>query len=69
MNISTTKFGISQPASRVEDVRLVTGRGRYTDDIAPSKALFLYVVRSQIAHANITAVDINEARVSLGVSF
>jgi aerobic carbon-monoxide dehydrogenase large subunit len=67
MNIPTTKFGISQPASRVEDVRLVTGRGRYTDDIAPAKALFLYVVRSQIAHANITAVDINEARVSLGV--
>ena len=27
------KFGIGQPVRRYEDLRLITGRGRYTDDI------------------------------------
>ncbi len=67
MNIPTAKFGISQPAARIEDVRLVTGHGRYTDDIAPDGALFLYVVRSQMAHAKITGVDVDDAKASPGV--
>ncbi len=67
MNIPTAKFGISQPAARVEDVRLVTGKGRYTDDIAPAGALFLYVVRSQMAHAKIGNIDTDEAKASAGV--
>ena len=28
------KFGIGQPVRRKEDVRLLTGRGTYTDDMA-----------------------------------
>ena len=28
------KFGKSQPVKRVEDVRFLTGQGRYVDDIA-----------------------------------
>jgi CO/xanthine dehydrogenase Mo-binding subunit len=27
------KFSIGQPMRRHEDVRLITGRGRYTDDV------------------------------------
>ena len=27
------KFGIGQPVRRFEDVRLITGRGRFQDDI------------------------------------
>ena len=27
------KFGVGQPVRRFEDVRLITGRGRYQDDI------------------------------------
>ena len=61
MNIPTTKFGISQPAARIEDIRLVTGQGQYTDDIAPTGALFLYVVRSQEAHAKITTINTDDA--------
>ena len=30
------KFGIGQPMRRHEDLRLITGRGRYTDDIIPT---------------------------------
>ena len=67
MNIPTTKFGISQPASRIEDVRLVTGQGRYTDDIVPAQALVLFVVRSQVAHAKITTIDTDDAKTSKGV--
>ncbi len=67
MNIPAAKFGISQPAARVEDVRLVTGHGRYTDDIAPEGALHMYVVRSQMAHADITSIDVDEAKAADGV--
>jgi carbon-monoxide dehydrogenase large subunit len=67
MNIPTTKFGISQSAARIEDVRLLTGQGRYTDDIAPAGSLFMYVVRSQTAHANITGIETQDAKDSTGV--
>ena len=33
------KFGKSQPVKRVEDLRFLTGQGRYVDDIAPGDAL------------------------------
>jgi len=33
------KFGKSQSVTRVEDVRFLTGAGRYVDDIAPKGAL------------------------------
>ena len=32
------KFGIGQPVRRVEDLRLITGRGLYTDDIVAPQA-------------------------------
>ena len=34
------KFGIGQSIRRVEDVRLLTGEGCYTDDIRPEGAAF-----------------------------
>ena len=35
------KFGIGQPMRRHEDLRLITGRGCYTDDVmAPTQILF-----------------------------
>ena len=32
------KFGVGQPVRRVEDQNLITGKGRYTDDIHLEKA-------------------------------
>ena len=61
------KFGKSQPVKRVEDVRLLTGQGRYVDDIAPREALFGYMFRSPVAHATITALDLSAARAAEGV--
>jgi carbon-monoxide dehydrogenase large subunit len=61
------KFGKSQSVTRVEDVRLLTGDGRYVDDIAPENALHLYVFRSSVAHARITTLDLSAAREADGV--
>ena len=61
------KFGKSQPVKRVEDVRFLTGAGRYIDDIAPQGALHAVLFRSPVAHAVITALDLDEARAAPGV--
>ena len=61
------KFGKSQPVTRVEDQRLLTGHGRYVDDIAPEGALHAHVVRSPIGHGRITLLDVDAARAADGV--
>jgi carbon-monoxide dehydrogenase large subunit len=61
------KFGIGQPVRRVEDQRLVTGRGRYTDDIDLEGQVYGYVVRSPHAHARIRAIDTSRALAAPGV--
>ena len=61
------KFGKSQAVRRVEDVRFLTGEGRYVDDIAPKDALYAFVFRAPVAHATITGLDVSEARESDGV--
>ncbi|MEM8729508.1 MAG: xanthine dehydrogenase family protein molybdopterin-binding subunit [Pseudomonadota bacterium] len=61
------KFGKSQPVKRVEDVRFLTGSGRYVDDIAPVAALHAFFLRSPVAHADITALDVSAAREAEGV--
>jgi aerobic carbon-monoxide dehydrogenase large subunit len=48
------------PVPRREDPRLVTGRGRYTDDLGPT-ALAAAFVRSPHAHARITGIDVTDA--------
>ncbi|NNF90243.1 MAG: hypothetical protein HKM96_02590 [Boseongicola sp.] len=61
------KFGKSQPVRRLEDQRFLTGRVRYVDDIAPDNALHAAFVRSQVAHGNLSPVDLTEARAMPGV--
>ncbi|MGA9253661.1 MAG: xanthine dehydrogenase family protein molybdopterin-binding subunit [Roseobacter sp.] len=61
------KFGKSQPITRVEDVRFLTGHGRYVDDIAPDGALFAFVFRAPVAHATVTKLDVEDARAAEGV--
>lgn len=62
------KFGKSQSVTRVEDLRFLTGAGRYVDDVAPDGALRGYVVRSVVAHGVITAMDVADARGADGVA-
>jgi carbon-monoxide dehydrogenase large subunit len=61
------KFGKSQSVKRVEDVRFLTGAGRYVDDIAPQTSLHGFVFRSSVAHGIITQLDVTDARESDGV--
>ena len=61
------KFGKSQSVKRVEDLRFLTGAGRYVDDIAPKDALHAYVFRSPVAHGVITGLDVSEAAAAEGV--
>ena len=61
------KFGKSQSVLRTEDHRFLTGKGQYVDDIAPDDALFACVFRSPVAHAEIIALDVEDARASTGV--
>src|SRR5262245_35552230 len=56
------KFGIGQSVRREEDLRLVTGRGRYTDDIDLPRMSHGFVLRSPIAHARIKRIDTALAR-------
>jgi aerobic carbon-monoxide dehydrogenase large subunit len=61
------KFGMGQPLRRYEDQRLLTGNGRYTDDIALPGMLFAAVLRSPVAHGRITKLDAAAARRMSGV--
>lgn len=58
---------IGQPLTRREDPPLLTGQGRYVDDTEPKGTLHAFVVRSPLAHARITGIDVEEAREVPGV--
>jgi carbon-monoxide dehydrogenase large subunit len=62
-----TRFGIGQAVTRREDQRLLTGTGRYVDDVVLPRQSFVAFVRSPHAHARIRAVDVAAARSAPGV--
>ena len=62
-----TDFGIGASVKRHEDHRLLTGRGRYAEDVnAPGQACVAFV-RSPHAHADVLAIDDARARAIPGV--
>ncbi|MGI4878249.1 MAG: xanthine dehydrogenase family protein molybdopterin-binding subunit [Janthinobacterium lividum] len=61
------KFGIGQSVTRVEDFRLLTGRGHFTDDFQPAGALYGVTLRSPYGHARIAALDTAAALAVPGV--
>ena len=67
MNIATPKFGVGASALRKEDLPLITGQGRFTDDVRAQGALFGYVLRSPYAAARFTITSSEAARHSAGV--
>ncbi len=54
------KFGIGQPLKRIEDARLLTGNGLYTDDISFDNQAYMYILRSPHASAKILDIDTSE---------
>lgn len=59
--------GVGQARRRVEDRALLTGRGRFTDDIRIANCLHAAFVRSPEARGRIAAVDTVEAAAMPGV--
>src|SRR5581483_3873321 len=58
---------VGTPLPRREDPALLTGEGKYTDDIVVPGELHLAIVRSPYAHARITSVDVSAARALPGI--
>jgi aerobic carbon-monoxide dehydrogenase large subunit len=59
--------GIGDTVRRKEDLRLVTGRGRYSDDFNFPDQAYAAMVRSPHAHAHIRSIDVAAARAMPGV--
>lgn len=63
----SAKTYIGEAVSRKEDPKLLTGQGRYTDDISVPGMVWMAVVRSPHAHAKIKKVDLSKAVKADGV--
>jgi carbon-monoxide dehydrogenase large subunit len=62
-----TEGWVGRRVKRVEDPRILLGRGRYADDVTPARCLHAAFVRSPVAHATITSLDTEAARRATGV--
>jgi carbon-monoxide dehydrogenase large subunit len=58
---------IGQPLRRKEDLRLLTGGGRFSDDVSLPGQAYAAFVRAPHAHARIRAIDTARARAMPGV--
>jgi carbon-monoxide dehydrogenase large subunit len=52
---------IGEPVTRIEDLRLLTGRGQFSDDQNTSGQVYAAFVRSQHAHARLLDINATEA--------
>lgn len=59
--------GIGTATKRHEDIRFLTGRGKYTDDITPANTCFAAFARSQVANGVIKSIDTSKAADMPGV--
>ncbi len=60
--------GIGASVKRKEDIRFITGKGRYVDDINRPGQAYAFFVRSPHAHATIDKIDASAALKSPGVA-
>ena len=61
------KFAVGLPVTRIDDTRLITGEGKFTDDLKLPNMVYGVFLRSPYAHANITGIDYDEALKMPGV--
>jgi len=55
---AAARFGASRSQKRLEDDRLLTGTGRYSDDLELPDQRWLVLVRSPHAHARLGAIEL-----------
>ena len=65
--MSDTGTGIGARVRRKEDLRFITGKGNYTDDINLPRQTWAYFVRSPHAHATIKSINTAKAKKMPGV--
>jgi len=65
---STAARFVGQSVRRREDPRLLTGRGRYVDDVTMPRLLHAHYVRSPVARGTLTDLDVTAARELAGVA-
>ena len=58
---------VGERVPRVEDRRILTGRGQYIDDVRLPRMVHAAFLRSPLAHATITSIDVEAAREAPGV--
>ena len=67
MNVAAPFEGIGASVRRKEDLRFLSGRGQYTDDINRPGQTHAYMLRSPHAHAAIRSIDLAAAKSMPGV--
>jgi carbon-monoxide dehydrogenase large subunit len=67
MSESLLRFGSDRDARRSEDGPLLTGRGRFTDDVSVAGQAYAAFVRAQVSHAELRDVDVARALARPGV--
>jgi len=64
---ASARFGSSRTQKRIEDDRLLVGKGLYSDDRNLPGQAWMVVLRSPHAHARIASIDATQARAAPGV--
>ena len=67
MNVAATGVKFGQSVKRQEDGRFLRGKGKYVDDMIQPGQLYAAFVRSPMAHARITGLDLESAAAMPGV--
>ncbi|HEX7302540.1 xanthine dehydrogenase family protein molybdopterin-binding subunit [Lentzea sp.] len=65
---ATAEPEIGKARLRKEDARLITGQTRWTDNLQLTGMLHMAVLRSPVAHARITNIDVSRATAMPGVA-
>src|SRR6266853_1921883 len=66
-DVPVVNAGIGMPVLRKEDSRLLTGRGRFSDEVNLPGQAYAAMVRSPHAHARIAGIDSGHALAAPGV--
>jgi carbon-monoxide dehydrogenase large subunit len=62
-----TNAFVGSPVERIEDLRLLRGRGQYVDDLTRRGLLHAVILRSAVAHGRIRSIDTSAALARPGV--
>ena len=55
-----TRFGIGQAVKRIEDKKLVQGKGKFISDLNFDDQAYMVIIRSPYARAKILNIDFSE---------